>query len=351
MRIGMMSAWNTDSGVAIHAELVGREWVRMGHELRVFTFTREDYHGDGLTREVDEPYVVRCFGTSLKTNYLDPRPILEGSYDVFVVQDLRMLPHEGLAKIFPALRRKAKVVVHVLHENHLPEEPWFYQFDWDAVIYFDERQRFIEKVYDRAYHIPFPCAPWRELDRGEARRRLRLPEDKMIVLVFAQRGYTPYLPDLPDHLLKDVVLLILAKEGEASDILEAYSRSPSVLVREEKVLSWEDLDSYVAASDAVILHKFKSRRHAVVSSTIFQLLGTGRPFLVPKYSDFFQPLGDEVLKYEDHVELGRLIAEVFTGSERVKRAIEAARRFVDDHSAHKVASRFIEVFEELLRGG
>jgi hypothetical protein len=28
----MMTAWNTDSGVAIHAEPVGKAWIEMGHK-------------------------------------------------------------------------------------------------------------------------------------------------------------------------------------------------------------------------------------------------------------------------------------------------------------------------------
>ncbi|HJH27727.1 MAG TPA: hypothetical protein C5S37_13420 [Methanophagales archaeon] len=36
MKIGMMSSWNVPCGVAVHAELLGRAWVEMGHELKVF---------------------------------------------------------------------------------------------------------------------------------------------------------------------------------------------------------------------------------------------------------------------------------------------------------------------------
>lgn len=48
MKIGMMAAWNQTSGVSIHAEFVGREWVRAGHKLRVFSFLEEDFHGHSL---------------------------------------------------------------------------------------------------------------------------------------------------------------------------------------------------------------------------------------------------------------------------------------------------------------
>lgn len=37
-RIAMMTAWNTDSGVAIHAEPIGKAWIRMGYDLKVFSF-------------------------------------------------------------------------------------------------------------------------------------------------------------------------------------------------------------------------------------------------------------------------------------------------------------------------
>jgi predicted nucleotidyltransferase len=343
----MMSAWNTDSGVSIHAELIGKEWVKMGHELKVFSFIREDFHGDGFTNKKDEDYVVRCFGTSMKTNYLDPRPIVSSDYDVFVVQDLRVLPVENLSKIFPVIKKRAKAVVHVLHENHLPEEPWFYQFDWDAVVYFDKRQDFIKRIYKNSYYIPFPCAPPRKGEKEQARKTLKLPLDKKILLIFTQRGYAPYLPDLPDSFLKDTLFLILGRKGEVADLLETYSKSPNILVKEEEVLPWDEFDKYAFASDAIMFHKFRSRQHAVVSTTVFQLLGTGRPLLVPKHSDFFHPLKREVLKYGDHIELGRLVVDVFKGEERVRKSLDAAEKYVKKYSAKKIALNFIRLFKNI----
>lgn len=49
-KIAMMTAWNTDSGVAIHAEPVGKAWIEMGHDLRIFTFLKDDYHGEHIER-------------------------------------------------------------------------------------------------------------------------------------------------------------------------------------------------------------------------------------------------------------------------------------------------------------
>ena len=77
MKIAMVSAWNEDSGASIHAELIGREWVKMGHDLKVFSFFTYDFHGTAIVGK-DEDYVVRCFTTSAcESPYLDPRLILE----------------------------------------------------------------------------------------------------------------------------------------------------------------------------------------------------------------------------------------------------------------------------------
>jgi len=119
MKIAMMSAWNQTSGVSIHAELIGEEWVKAGHDLKVFSFLEDDFHGYSLIG-VDQPYITRCFGTPGRSNYLDPIPFLKENYDFFVVQDLGMLPKDKLAKIFPHIQRKAKTIL-VVHASKLPD--------------------------------------------------------------------------------------------------------------------------------------------------------------------------------------------------------------------------------------
>jgi len=226
-KIATMTAWNTDSGVAIHAESVGKAWMRMGHQLRVFTFLKDDYHGEELTAE-DEPFVIRCFGQSTGTNFLDPRPILSADYDFFVVQDLGMLPKDKLARIFPLIKRKAKTV-HVVHDNAPSADPAFYQHDWDAVVYFDLRQEgFVKRIYGEiAHHIPFPCFPRRRGDKAEARRKLGLPLDRKIVVIFCRRSYRPYFPRLPDPDLEDVLFLVLTNRCIGADYPQTEVRRES----------------------------------------------------------------------------------------------------------------------------
>ena len=343
MKIGVVSSWNTDSGVAIHAETVCKAWIEMGHEVTVFTFTKEDFHGEGFTGE-DEDYVIRCFGTR-RTNALDPTPILKRQFDIFVVQDLGMLPVDNLAKIFPLIRKKAKTV-HVVHENALPREAWFYQCEWDEVVYFSHRQNFLNSVYENAKLIHFPCLPVRKKDKVEARKALDLPADKKIVYEFCQRGYRPFLRELPDELKENAILLILIPPNY--EFFEEGNPPRWMVVRREETLSHEKFDDYLFASDVTIFHKFQSRYRAVVSSTVFQAIGTGCPLLVPGQSDFFFPFREEVLRYADSEDLKSTLVDLFGNGQIYKMQKERAENFVRENSAEVIAGKFIDLFEALL---
>ena len=342
MKIGVMTAWNTDSGAAIHSEPIAKAWIEMGHEVTIFSFKKDDFHGEGFTGK-DEDYVIRCFGTE-KTNYFDPVPILTRQFDIFVVQDLNMLPVDNLAKIFPLIRRTAKTV-HIVKENALSKESRFYQFEWDKVIYFCKRQTFIATVYPNNQLIHFPCFPMRKKDKIEARKKLDLPLDKRIVYGFCQRGYRPFLRELPEELKEKTCLLVLIPPGY--EFLEEESPPRWMIVRREAALSHEKFDDYLFASDAMILHKFQSRYKAVVSSTVFQALGADCPILVPGKSDFFFPFKEEVIRYADFEDLKGTLSDLFKDGERYKMQRERAESFVRENSAEVIAEKYIEVFNSL----
>ena len=343
MKIGIMTAWNIDSGAAIHAEPIVKTWIEKGHEVTVFSFIREDFQGEGFTEDEDEDYVIRCFGTS-KTNYFNPIPILTREFDIFIVDDVRMLPMDNLAKIFPLIRRTAKTI-HIVRENALPSEAWFYQLEWDEVVYFCKRQTFLASVYPNSRLIHFPCFPVREKDRREARERLGLPADKKIVYEFCQRGYRPFLRELPGDLKEKACLLVLIPPHY--EFLEEDNPPRWMIVRREESLSHERFDDYLFASDAVILHKFQSRYKAVVSSTVFQALGTGCPILVPGQSDFFFPFKEEVIRYADFEDLKETLADIFRDGERYKIHRKRVELFVKENSPEAIAGEFVEVFNSL----
>ena len=344
MKIAVMAAWNTTSGVAMHAEPIVKAMRKMGHKVTVFTFLKNDFHGEGITAK-DEDYVVRCFGTRPGTYTLNSGPFVAGDYEILLVEDLGMLPVEKLRNLLPVIKKKAKVV-HVVHENRLCDHSWFYEIDWDKVVYFDRRQEFLKKVYPAAEYIPFPCFPSRRGNKLAARRRLRLPLTKKIIYSFGQRGYHSYYRDLPPKLKNKAVLLhVVTSEYQ---MLEEMSPADWRIVRKKDVITTKVFDDYLFASDAVIFHKFQSREHAVVSSTVYQALGTGCPIFVPSQSDFFHDWGEEVLHYRDITALNKKIVDLFDDPKKKKHLTQEAEKFVKAHSPEIIAQKYLDLFSRLL---
>jgi glycosyltransferase involved in cell wall biosynthesis len=215
------------------------------------------------------------------------------------------------------------------------------------VAYFDLRQeRFLKRIYgERAHYIPFPCFPRRRGDKAEARRKLGLPPDKKIVVVFCRRSYRPYLPQLPDPDLEDVLFILLGVLTNR----EIEAGWPQTEVRREPFFPHSLFDEYLFAADALILHKMSTapQEIGILSSTAYQCLGTGCPTLAPRLSDFVWPFEREVLKYADREELKALLLDVFAQGERYRESRAAAEEFVEKYAPEKVAQQFVALFHSL----
>ena len=346
MKIAMMSAWNTDSGVSVHAELIGREWVKMGHQLQVFTFYHSDFHGTAIVAE-DEDYVVRCFTTSGCVNpYLDPRPILSADYDVFVVQDLGMLPQDELAKIFHRIRKKASTIT-IIHDSGPSPDPSFYQFDWDRIVCFDYRYKaFLQNYHpvDRICTIPFPCHPLQKGNQQEARVKLGLPEKKKIILIFGQR-VKEHLPLFP--VIKEVnshlPLLLLVVSQKDVDELKGLEGIEMEIRKESPPLAL--LYDYLHASDIVILHR-NPCDGVVVSSAAFQCLGSGCPILA-RQSPFFETLREVVITYSDFQEFKESLIDLLQRGEKYQSSQKSLEEFIKRNSAEAVAKKYIDLFKAI----
>lgn len=346
MKIGMMTAWNQDAGPAIHAELVGREWVKMDHELRIFSFLKSDFHGTAIVDQ-DEEYVFRCFSTCTRERpLLDARPFLEFHPDVFIAQDLGMLPMDNLAKIFHHLRREARTIT-VIHERMLSSKPSFYQFEWDAIVCVDRRYvDFLKKAFPegKIYVIPHPYNKWTVGDKIQARKKLDLPLDKKIILNFGQRvkEFKETLPAISELQSSYPVLVLVVAKKEIEE-LRRETALPVEIRKESPGI--ERLYEYLHASDAMVLHR-KSLEGVVYSSTTYQCLGSGCP-IVALNSNFFEPFGEEVLKYDDLDGLKKCLVDIFEERERYEKAKLKAERVVKKNSPKEIATKFIKLFESL----
>ena len=354
MKIAMMSRWNATCGVSVHAELIGREWVKKGHKLTVFA--PRNYVKTTPVDVKDEDYVVRCYddperGPSRERKYsevrhFDSETLLETDYDFFVVQNLEILPMLDLLKVYSRIRGKAKTVL-VIHEGYLPQDPNFYRFEWDAVTCFDERYQriFSQKFPSENIHIiPYPCHPIRKGKREKARSALNLPPEKKIAFSYGRQRQVEYL----------AYLFVLKKLSEVFPVQYTVVRSDGVLeldkehsfveMRMERP-SLDRLYDYLHAADVFLLPKFESP-NIVVSSTVFLCMGAMTPFVVPETSHVYM-LNDEVIKYKDVSDLKDKITEIFNSGRIVQDTLKVAEKYVNLNSAEKVAEKYMELFKLL----
>jgi hypothetical protein len=344
MKIVMMTRWNIPCGVSLHAELIGRAWVEMGHNLRILApVEREGYQSD-----VDEPYVTRCYTLRNKPgSFFDPKAFLNQDCDVFVVQNLEILPMEDLFRIYPLIKERAKTVF-VVHEGRPPKDAIFYEFDWDAVVCFDERYKeFLKNIYRESVIkvIPYPCHPVMHGNKVEARKRLGLPLDKKIIFNYGI-GIYRHLHLLPilERANKDypLILLTLTHIQDWYELFKAAKgRYPFIELRKGDI-PIRELYTYLHASDALLVHK-DSAEAIVVPSTAYLCLGSGCPILAYN-TNFFETFGREVLKYSA---LGEALIDIFEERERVKETLRIAEEYVRENSSYEIAKRFIELFESL----
>ena len=131
------------TGLPFTRNLVGRAWVKLGHQLRVFSAQK---HPDARpTFQKDEDFVIRHFSVDevipvTRSTYFDPSRLLNEEYEVFVAQNVERLPAQRLLEVFPEIKKRA-VTIQVVHEGKAPEDPLYYKFDWDAIVCFDQRYK------------------------------------------------------------------------------------------------------------------------------------------------------------------------------------------------------------------
>ena len=261
MKIGMMCLWNAANGPSIHAELLGRAWVKLGHQLKIFSARK---HPDARpTFQEDEDFVIRHFGIDevipfTRATSFDPSPLLNEEYEIFVAQNVERLPAEKLLEVFPRIKKKA-VTVQVVHEGKAPEDSLYYKFGWDAIVCFDQRYKdYLVKSFpaERIHIISYPYHPLKLGNKKEARRKLRLSQDKKIVFSFGFRSkdvisVLPYLNELTqEYPLRYVV--IANPESELDELYQAKKKYNFIDLK-VKALPLDELYDYLYASDVLLI--------------------------------------------------------------------------------------------------
>ena len=229
--------------------------------------------------------------------------------------------------------------------------PSFFQFEWDAIICFDERYKdFLRQVYPegKIHIIPFPCHRWLEGDKEEARKKLALPLDKKIVFAFGQKWRhmtdeetVATLKELSHEYPLKLVIISGAQRVFGFEGLDCEIR--------KEVLEVPKLYDYLHAADVMIFGKHSIPNAAVLSSTVHLCLGSGCPILA-RDSNFFDFIDEEVFRYKDMEDFEQSLRSIFQGSAEVEEKRRATKRYCEANSGEKVAQRFIELFESGLAG-
>ena len=345
MKIGMMSRWNVACGVSVHAELIGRAWAEAGDKVTIFAPLEGS---SAIPTNKDEPCVTRCYHLnswySKSKSYFNPMPFLENDYELFVAQNLEILPMRSLLEIYPKIKKKARTLM-IIHEGKLPQDPDFYKFDWDGIICFDERyKRVLVKAFpeDKIKIIPYPCHQVLLGDKVKSREKLGLPLDKKIILNYGIGVYR-HLHLLPkiERLNKKypLIFLVITDHPYWFDLWDAARKRYKFVKLIRVSVPNEELYSYLHASDALLIHKDSSEA-VVVASTVYLCLGSGCPIVVHA-TNFVETLDRELMKYSGDP-TQRLI-EIFEEMETYRLTVNKALQYVENHSSSVIAARIKEL--------
>lgn len=361
----IMGSWNTDGGVSRHTTPLVEWLCSQGYRVKVFTHYKESPHGIPLNVK-DEDFVTRCYTTEGKRvpglNSFNFNPLLDAiekeGYNIFLAEDLGMLPMKELLEVFPRIKEKAQTIL-LNHDNEpKPNDSIFWKFNWDAVINFLPSQNgFMVKHYpaEKVYLSSFPCYPVLNMKKKESRESLDLPTDKKIILVFGEYNFIAPFNALYRLREEDpsIYLVALVYTQEMKDILENKLKERGFdkgydEIRVERS-SWQRRAEYISASQLVVLDKGKVTigKGAIISSTAFQIIGWGTPILASD-NFWFRLFGDAILRFTSNEELTEQAKLLLNDSHTRREVISHALAFAYSHSPERVSSQILYIFQRCL---
>ncbi len=351
MIIGILSRWNATCGVSLHGEMIGRELLRRGYEIKVFAPYLESanrWWHHKLIRP-DEEYVIRCYEENSpdgKEGRLDIEKVLSKEMDFLIVESYEKLPYRDVEKLVRILRDKGVPSIAVIHEAVYEDLKYGDMKIFEKVVVFDER--YIREVLkdkvseDKIEVIPYPCYPVRRGNR-------RFAEDGVVRFFSFGRQpkeeYCPYVETL--KVLRKRFDKFTYKVVRA---IEPLKTQEEWIEQEERVLDYEDIVKELHSSDIHLLPKGNTKK-VVVSSTLYQVLGTLTLTVVPD-NRFFEtlPRGEDapVVFYTDVEDLNKKLLELIKNEELREKIRENAKRFVEENSVERITDRYERLINSVV---
>ncbi|RLF60523.1 MAG: glycosyltransferase family 1 protein [Thermoplasmata archaeon] len=346
MKIGIFSRWNATCGVAMHAELLGREFLKKGYELKVFaprlqSANRWWHHK--IIRKKDEEFVIRCYDElhpeKMEGGWVDENKILKENLDYLIVESYVSIPHKNVENLLMKIKKEKTKTIAVIHEGDENDIKYTTLEIFDRVVVFDKR--YIKEVIPKFTHlatiIPYPCLPVRE-------RKRKFAEDGITFFSFGRqpfREYADFISALESlYPSYDFIYKIVRSDG-----LLPYSKP--WLIQTRGRLGNEEVYSLLHSSDIHLLPKGETKK-VVVSSTLFQCLGSLTPTVVPNTRHFetMKETGAIVI-YEDVEDLKTKLKQVIDNEDIREGIIKSAKAYVMENSSEKIAEKFIELLHSI----
>ncbi len=340
MKIAIMSRWNTACGVSLHSELIGRGFKERGYDVVIFApFASRDWHHRRLNVR-DEDFVYRCYD---EDGYINKDIILAENYDVIIFEGLKHLPIEKLRSIFNDIRKKAKTVA-VIHHQDEKEIRALYQLNFDCIVVFDSR--YLQEVVPKNFHkkcyiIPYPFSEGYNVNP----KRYHIFKDKILFFSFGKQP-------VHEHEIYINVLKNLRKKYDlVYFVIKSYwnliPRYNWIYV-EKKTISLKEAYEYLKGADFHLIPKSPTRK-VVVSSTVAATLASLCPTIVPntRHFEMFEDY-NPVVKFNDEVELENKIIELIEEDEIRKGLITNMKKHVKMYSYKKIVNQYINLFKKLM---
>ncbi len=339
--IAILSRWNATCGISLHAELLGREFIRMGYRLKIFAPYVEsaDRWWHHKIIRGDEVFVRRCYeevAPDSTGGALDEDAIMSEDFDFLIVESYTSVPYKRIEKLVPKIKRKAKIII-VVHEGKREDIKYPLEI-FDKIVVFDERYRKMLGSVKEVEIIPYPCHPVVKGNRDFA-------EDGLKFFTFGRQPYHEYLDYIKalDTISKKYSFIY---EVVRSDGLIPFKR-PWLFQRRERP---EDIYPLLHNSDIHLLPKGKTE-NVVVSSTFFLCLGSLVPIVAPN-TRHFEMLPEingvkPAVIYRDLKDLEEKIVQLVEDEELREKVIEAAENYVEENRSDKIAKKFIEVLNSI----
>ncbi len=343
MKIGIITRWNATCGISMHAELITPEFMKMGHEVVIFAphvHTANRWWHHKIIRENEEEFVIRCYSElepeSFAGGEFDDDVVIEEDPDYLIVESYASIPYVHIERL---MQKLDCVRVAVIHEGRKRDIRYSDMRCFDAIVVFDERflKEMLWDYREIVRIIPYPCHPVVKGNR-------KFAEDGLVFFSFGRQPeeeYSPYIEAL-DWLSKkyEFTYRIVRSDG-------LLNVKRPWLKQERKRLTNEEVYEFLHASDIHLLPKGYTDA-VVVSSTLFQCLGSLVPTVVPN-TRHFEGLSDIAVIYNSPYDLKSKLVRLIEDESYRLSIVRAAERYVEKNRCDKIARKFIQLYEELAK--